>query len=138
MNMRNSKILKSLLIIAGLIASLIGAEIFVSPAIFYATYGIDLGGDTGLLNEKRASGGGLLVSGLLIISGAFVAKLSFTAVLVSTLLYLSYGMSRVMSMVIDGVPVEGLVQAAIIEILIGLACMVALVVYREKGKRYPQ
>lgn len=129
--MKNSKVLKTLLIISGLIASGIGAAILFAPVAFYATYGIELGGNFSLLNEIRAPGGALLASGILILAGAFVEKLSFTAVVVSTLLYLSYGLSRVLSIAIDGIPVVELVQAAVLEIVIGLACVFALVRYRE-------
>jgi hypothetical protein len=132
--MKNSKVLKTILIISGLIASGIGAAILFAPVAFYATYGIELGGNFSLLNEIRAPGGALLAIGLLIISGAFVDKLAFTAVVVSTLLYLSYGLSRVMSIAIDGMPAEGLVQAAVLEIITGLACVFALVKYRGKQK----
>jgi len=132
--MKNSKMLKTILIISGLIASGIGAAILFSPVAFYAAYGIELGGNFSLLNEIRAPGGALLASGILIISGAFVDRLAFTAVVVSTLLYLSYGLSRVMSIAIDGMPTEGLVQAAVLEIITGLACIFALVKYRGKQK----
>ncbi len=132
--MKNSKVFKTILIISGLIASVIGAAILFAPVAFYATYGIELGGNFSLLNEIRAPGGVLLASGTLIISGAFVDKLAFTAAVVSSLLYLSYGLSRVMSIAIDGIPAEGLVQAAVLEIVIGLACVFVLVKYREKQK----
>ena len=132
--MKNSKVLKTILLISGLIASAIGAAILFSPEAFYSTYGIELGSNFSLLNEIRASGGALLASGILIMSGAFVEKLAFTAVVVSTLLYLSYGLSRVMSMAIDGMPVESLVQAAAIEIVTGLVCIFALVKYTGKQK----
>ena len=65
-------------------------------------------------------------------SGAFVDKIAFTAVVVSTLLYLSYGLTRLMSIAIDGMPAEGLIQAAVLEIVIGLACIFALVKFRGK------
>jgi len=132
--MKNSKVLKSILIISGLIASGIGVAILFAPVAFYATYGIELGGDVSLLNEIRAPGAALLAIGILIISGAFVDKLAFTALVVSTLLYLSYGLSRVMSIAIDGMPAEGLVQAAVLEIVTGLVCVFALVKYRGKQK----
>jgi len=132
--MKNTKVLKAILIISGLIASGIGVAILFAPVDFYATYGIELGNNFSLLNETRASGGALLTSGLLIVSGAFVDKLAFTAVLVSTLLYLSYGLSRVMSIAIDGIPAEGIVQAAVLELITGLVCAFALVKYREKHK----
>ena len=133
--MKNSKVLKTILFISGLIASAIGATILFSPGAFYASYGIALGDNVSLLNEIRASGGALLTTGLLIMSGAFVDKLAFTSVVVATLLYLSYGLSRVMSLAIDGMPVEGIVQAAVLEIVIGLACIFALVQYSEIQKQ---
>lgn len=132
--MKNSKVLKSILLFSGLIASGIGAAILFAPEIFYSTYGIELDGNFSLLNEIRASGGALLASGILIMSGAFVDKLAFTAAVVSTLLYLSYGLSRVMSIAIDGIPVEGLVQATAMEIVTGLVCIFALVKYSGKQK----
>ena len=132
--MKNSKVLKTILILSGLIASVIGALILFAPVAFYATNNIELGGNINLLNEIRAPGAALLASGILIISGAFVDKLAFTSVVVSTLLYLSYGLSRVMSIAIDGMPVEGLVQATILEIIIGLASIFALVRYLQNQK----
>jgi hypothetical protein len=136
MNVKSSKVVKSILLISGLIGSGIGASILFTPVAFYATYGIAMGDNFGLLNEIRASGGALLASGLLIMSGAFVDKLAFTAIVVSTLLYLSYGLSRVMSIAIDGVPAEGFVESAALEIVIGLACIFALVKYRAKQEKF--
>lgn len=132
--MNNSKPLKALLIISGLIASGIGVAILFFPVAFYATYGVVLGDNASLLNEIRAPGGVLLSSGILIIFGVFVDKLTFTAVVFSTLLYLSYGLSRLISISIDGMPVEALVQATALEIIIGLACVFALVKYYGKQK----
>jgi hypothetical protein len=117
-----------------MIASGIGAAILFAPVAFYATYGIELDGNFSMLNEIRAPGGAMLASGILIITGASVDKLAFTAVVVSTLLYLSYGLSRVMSIAVDGMPAKGLVQAAALEIITGLACVFVLVKYREKQK----
>ena len=135
--MKNSKLNKTILIISGLIAASIGAAILLIPAVFYATYGVALGDNFGLLNELKASGGALLASGILIMSGAFVDKLTFTAIVVSTLLYLSYGLSRVMSIMIDGMPAEGFVQAAVLEIAVGLVCFFALIKYRGQEQKKP-
>ena len=132
--MKNSKVLKTILFISGFIASAIGATILFSPGSFYASYDLALGDNVSLLNEIRASGGALLATGLLIMSGAFVDKMAFTAAVVSTLLYLSYGLSRIISIAIDGMPVEGLLQATVLEIVIGLACIFALIQYSEKQK----
>lgn len=129
--MKNSKVLKTILFMSGLIAAVIGGAILFIPVAFHATSGIVLGGDISLLNEVRAPGGALMVSGILIMLGAFVIRLTFTSTVVSGLLYLSYGLSRLVSMSIDGMPADELVQAAVIEIVIGLVCVFALVKYRE-------
>jgi hypothetical protein len=134
--MKNSIVLKTILVLSGLVASGIGASILISPSSFCAGYGIALGSNASLFNEIRAPGGALLASGILIISGAIVDKLAFTAALIAALLYLSYGLSRAMSIAVDGMPSEGLILAAAFEITTGLVCVFALVRYREKGKRY--
>jgi len=130
--MKNSRVLKVVLFVSGLIAAGIGGAILVMPAAFYASNGIDLGGNVSLLNEIRASGGALLAAGILIISGCFVASLTFTAVVVASLLYLAYGLSRILSFGIDGMPSEGLMQAANLEIVIGVVCVCVFAKYREK------
>lgn len=129
--MKNSKVLKIILFISGLIASCIGAAILFMPVTFYAGSGITLGADISLLNDIRAMGAGLLALGSLIIAGAFVAKLTFTSAVISTLVYLSYGLSRIMSIAIDGMPVDALVQAMVLEIIIGLVGVFALLKYKE-------
>jgi len=130
--MKNSNVLKSILFLSGLVASGIGAAILFAPLAFYASYGTVLDVDFSLLNEIRATGGAVLASGLLIMSGAFVAKLAFTATLVSAFLYLPYGLSRVMSMAVDGMPAEGFIQAAVLELAIGLVCVFAFIKYQDK------
>ena len=129
--MKNSKVLKIILLLSGLIASGIGAAILFNPVAFYTGSGIHLGGDISLLNDIRAMGAGLLAIGMLIMSGAFVAKLTFTSAVISTLVYLSYGASRIMSIAIDGLPVDALVQAMALEIIIGLVGVFALIKYKE-------
>lgn len=128
--MKNSFLLKTLLFIAGLIiAGIGGAELF-TPVGFHAASGIALGDDINLMNEMRAPGGALLALGLLIIAGAFIPALTFTAIIVATMLYLSYGFSRVLSIAFDGMPDTTLLQATGLEIAIGLICAFSLVRYR--------
>lgn len=133
--MKRSKVLKLILFLSGLIAAGIGAAVLFVPEPFYALSGIELGGQVSLLSEVRAPGGALLVCGLLIMSGAIFAALAFTSVVLSTLLYLSYGLARILSMAFDGVPADSLVQATVLELAIGLICLFALLRYREPGQR---
>jgi len=130
--MKNSKTLKIILIISGLIGIGVGASILAIPVSFYATNNINIEGNISLLNEIRASGGALLASGVVIFGGAFVAKLTFTSTIIASFLYLSYDLSRILSIAIDGIPAEGLVQAVILELIIGLVCLFSLVIYIKR------
>ena len=128
--MKNSKVLEILLIISGLIGTGIGGALLFTPVAFQASAGIELGDNISLLSEIRAPGGALLTSGILMILGAFVANLTFTSTVICTVIYLSYGISRILSMIIDGMPGEGLVIATAVEIVIGLVGVFALLKYR--------
>jgi len=129
-DMKTSKVLRIILLVSGLILTGVGGAVLFMPVAFYAGNGIDLGGNISLLNEIRSPGGALLASGILIMLGAFVAKLTFTSTVISVLMYLSYGMSRILSIAIDGMPTEGLLKATAVEIVIGLVGVVALLKYR--------
>ena len=75
---------KALLVVAGAVAVVIGAAVLLTPVAFSESYGIVLGADPDALSERRAPGAGLLVVGGLLVAGAFVARLRFTALLVGT------------------------------------------------------
>lgn len=125
--MKNVKLLNTILLVSGFIAAGIGGAILFVPVGFHALNSIELGGNVSLLSEVRAPGGALLACGLLIMCGAFVARLRFTAIILSALLYLSYGLSRILSMALDGMPGTNLMQATILELVLGLVCALALV-----------
>lgn len=128
--MQDSKLLKTVLIVAGLVAIWIGGSILVDPVGFERSYGIELGTDINLRSEIRAPGAALLAGGLLMMSGAFVSRLAFTATLMATLWYLAYGGSRLLSFIVDGMPTSGLVQATVAELAIGLLAGFALIRFR--------
>ncbi|MEU0478305.1 DUF4345 domain-containing protein [Streptosporangium sp. NPDC006013] len=133
--MRNARPLRLVLFVSGVVAIGIGAATLFAPAAFHGTNGIELGSDAGLLSETRAAGGALLAAGVLVVLGAFVARLAFTATVVGAATYLAYGLSRLLSIALDGIPASGLVLAAALEIIIGLACVFVLVRYRHHGGR---
>jgi len=123
-----TKIQKPLLLFAGTLLILIGALIVVSPVDFYATNSIDLGSNVSLLNELKAPAGFLLAAGAFIVVAIFVQRMADTATLLATMIYLSYATSRFASMGFDGIPAAGLIQAALLETVIGLACLAVLLV----------
>ena len=129
--MRDSKVLKTILIIAGLVGMIVGGANLFVPVAFNASSGIDLGNNISLINEMRASGGGLLLSGIVIFLGAFLSHLSFTSTLLATILYLGYGFSRVVSIMVDGMPSGDLVSVAIFEIFVGLIALFGFLKYKN-------
>lgn len=130
--MKNSKALKTLLVFSGLIATGIGVVTLFAPVEGFGRLGIDLGGQINLLSFIRAVGGAFVVTGgIVIILGVFVAKLTFTSTILATLMFLSFGLGRLFSMVIDGMPGDVIVAAIVLEMIIGLAGLFALLKYRE-------
>ncbi|MEM8710802.1 MAG: DUF4345 domain-containing protein [Planctomycetota bacterium] len=117
----------------GLIAASIGAMILATPATFHATNGIELGTDPSLLSEVRAPGGTLFALGLLILAGGVRPSWAQLSTAVSAVVYLAYGLSRVLSMVLDGVPDAGLVNAAAFELVLGAGCAAILASAHRRG-----
>lgn len=134
---------KLLLLLSGLVASGIAGTILFAPDAFYAAYGIELAGNTDLTNELKAPAGALFVAGLLILAGVFRGRLTVVSFATATVIYLSYGFSRLLSFGIDGLPHTGLVEAAIFEISLGTICLLALIPELKtrtatRGGRYPR
>ena len=132
--MKNSKALKTYLFFSGLIAIAIGASTLFAPVGFLGRIGpsgIDLGGQIDLLTSIRAAGAAYLASGIVIIIGVFVAKLTFTSTVIATLMFLSYGATRIFSRAIDGMPADAVTAATILEMTIGLAGVFFLLKYQE-------
>ncbi|WP_033438040.1 DUF4345 domain-containing protein [Saccharothrix sp. NRRL B-16314] len=124
---------KALLSASGLVLAVIGAVSLFAPVAFHAVNGIDAAGDPSLLSELRAAGGALLAIGSVVLLGAFVPRLTPTAAALGALLHLSYGLSRLLGMAVDGMPSAGLVTAAAVELLLGLGCAGVLVRLRRTG-----
>ncbi|MBC8268320.1 MAG: DUF4345 domain-containing protein [Rhodospirillaceae bacterium] len=123
------------LIVSGLIGIAIGGALLFTPVEFQASSGISLADDVNLLSEIRAPGGALLAAGIIIVSGAFVQKITQTSILLSCLFYLSYGASRLVGVMVDGVPNNTVIAAMACEIIIGLISLFALLSFQRKQNR---
>ncbi len=130
MRTKLAKIQIALLLVSGTLLILIGIFIVVSPIDFYGSNNIDLGANVSLLNELKAPAGLLLAAGFFMISAIFVRSKTDTALRLAALIYLSYAVSRFVSMAFDGIPASGLVIATALEATIGLACLLVLLVSR--------
>ncbi len=135
--MQSKKPLRFLLGSSSLIALVIGASILFAPAWFHGFNGIELGADPSLLSEVRAPGGALMVLGALMGVSLFVPSFTQTSTLIAAAVYLAYGLSRLLSLGLDGMPSPGLLGATALELAIGVACVSALLRARPRRGSSP-
>jgi len=131
--MKNSKVLKGILILLGINLIVLGSWRLLDPIGFFDFSGLLLSADAGLLNEARGTGGAIIGFGLLILLGAFKKKLTYTSTIVAVVLFLGFGIARVISVVLDGNPGEALYKGIIGEFVFGSLALFALIKYREKS-----
>ncbi len=117
--MKNLKSIKIFLFVTGMIGVIIGASLLLNPIEFEASAGIHLENEVNILSEVRAPGGTLMAAGILIASGAFISGMTYISIILAALFYLAYGISRTISILLDGVPTDTLVMATVSEIIIG-------------------
>lgn len=130
MKAKLAKTQQTILFVAAALLILVGFYILASPASFYASNNIELGENPSLLNELKAPAGMLLVAGMFMIGAIIVRDMIDSATWLAALIYLSYATSRLASMAFDGVPATGLVLAAALEGIVGLACLAVLLIRR--------
>lgn len=114
--------------LAGVAAGFIGASILAAPQAFFAGNGVELNADPSLMSEIRAPGGVLLIAGVYLLYQAIVARQLRLALEVGSAVFGAYGLARLLSIVLDGVPSTSLIAAtgaelAIAIVLLGLSRM---------------
>ncbi|WP_297104806.1 DUF4345 domain-containing protein [uncultured Devosia sp.] len=115
-----------LLVTGALIAFVLSLAVLFAPAAFYAGYGITVGGDIALLNEMKAPAGAILLAALVMAVGLINPAWLGSALLVGALLYLGFGLGRVIALTSDGIPPASLLAAMAVELLLGLGFSQAL------------
>ncbi|WP_411847084.1 DUF4345 domain-containing protein [Roseibacillus persicicus] len=113
-------------IVSGLILLGIGSAILLTPEGFHASNGIALQKNASLMSEIRAPGGLLFASGLLITIGSFRDRLRSQSVKLATLVYGTFGLARLLSMILDGMPSQGVIGATVIELTVAALGLVIL------------
>lgn len=131
MKMQNSKVLKAILIICGVIFILAGSVALFSPVGFTERNGIDIAGNLSLFSDYRAMGGLILGPGIIILLGAIHHRMAFTSTVVAAVVYMTFSLGRILSILLDGLPAEGLIRATVLETVLGLLAVFALVKYRD-------
>ena len=116
-----------LLLTAALILLTIGSLVLFTPTTLYASNNVMLVQDPNLLSEIRAPGGLLFAGGLFVLASVFAPGLKRPALGLSTLFLLSYGLARLVSMHLDGMPSAILIAATAVELAVGLLCLWTLI-----------
>ncbi len=118
---------RSLLALAGGLLLFIGSAVLFQPIAFAAANGIDLPASRSLLSEFRAPGGLLIASGVLMLVGAVRGQFLNEGLALATLVYGTYGVSRLVGAAVDGWPSASLRQAMGLEIAVAIVCAIVLV-----------
>ena len=121
-----SKFVKSFLFLSAAVLLLIGALLSFAPDVLYASSGQILP-DTVLLRSDLRSGGMLLLlSGLFVFWSALRGTHAKSALQLSALVYVGYGLGRFVSLAADGAPDAALITVMGIEWALGLAALALL------------
>lgn len=119
--------------IAGLMLLTIGDAVLLTPQAFYANDGVLLGNDPSLLSEIRASGGLLAGGALVIFAGIVRPGVRSLAMTLSVLIYGSFGLARLLSLTLDGMPSNSLLVATAIELTVATIGITMLYLQPKPG-----
>ena len=128
---------RSVLAVAGLVAVAVGVGLLVDPVGFEALNDVVSASDTNSLSEARGTGGGLVAVGGLVLAGAVVPAVGRASALLAALVYLGYGLARLVSIAVDGVPSAGIVVVAAAELTLSAACAALLRAPSERQLSVP-
>ncbi len=110
-----------------------GAWRVALPIEFYNFSGLTLDNDIGILSEARGAGGAILGLGILIFLGAFFPSLTFTSIIVLIVVFLSYGLARLLGIAADGAPGPDIIKGIISEFIAAPIGIFAFLKYRKKS-----
>lgn len=132
-----NKLIVSLLHLNGWVAVLIGCFILIDPETMFSSYGLPTDLSAGLMSELRAPGGLLISSGLLIVRNSLTTQRHQRGLQVSILVYGSYGIARLLSISLDGLPPAEILTAMGIELGLVLLSIIALTALRQQSVTSP-
>lgn len=117
---------KTFLGAAGGLLIAIGAGVLFQPEAFSAANGVVLSDDASQLSEVRAPGGLLLVNGLILLLAVGRDRFTGMGLILTAVVYGTYGLSRLVGLALDGVPSQPLMQAMVIELAVAAIAMILL------------
>lgn len=132
--MKNSIILKTILLISGIILVAAGIGAFQTPGEIATTQGLKLGAHASFISNALVAQLLMLIGGSWIILGAVFQKLSFVSTLLSSIIYLSFCLSQISAITLNGMDSESAATDAFVQAVIGLTAVFALILYSTDTK----
>lgn len=133
----NNTLVVAFLVLAALIGLYVGIGLVFTPAEMQAQSQIILGDNASHFSETRAPGMAILSASLFAILAVFRLNLRKTALTIMALFFLSYGLGRLLSLALDGMPADGLFYAMIGELFMGVLAFVVLLRLKGNEKMKP-
>lgn len=109
------------LTLSGLMLLFIGGFIASTPSAYLLQFNPETQASISFLSELRAIGTGLLGVGLMATLSLFIPKLRIITLGASTIVFSSYFLGRMVSLIVDGMPNSGILIASIIEFIFTFA-----------------
>ena len=109
---------RTLLAGSGTLLGVIGAAMLTRTEAFLAMSGVEISSSPSLLSELKAPSVLLILAGTLMLIGSARLRFSDLGLTVGVVVYGSYGVARLVGMVMEGLPSESLVIATLIELVL--------------------
>jgi hypothetical protein len=93
--------------------------------------GVGIGTEVNMLNDVRGLGGLFIGAGITVLAGIFLSRMRFTSIILAIVVMLSFGVGRTVSVMMDGIPADGLVKTMMAEFAIALIGLVIFFKYKE-------
>ncbi|MEL6870260.1 MAG: DUF4345 domain-containing protein [Pseudomonadota bacterium] len=105
---------------AGATLAFIGGALMFTPRAFLRMSDIVVEQDPSLLSELTAPGGVLLIAGTFMVLAVIRPHFTKLALMIGAIVYGSYGIARLASMAMHGVPSQSLITAAAVELAVAV------------------
>ncbi len=116
------------LALSGFLLFMVGTMRLSNPTKTYSkNSGIELAKDVDLLNEVRGVSALMMSSGIIILLGTIMPKLTPFSCVVAVLLFLGFAIGRLLSIVTDGKPNKKIIQGLFSELILGGANLFCLI-----------
>ena len=129
-------VIRFVLVATGMVLLLVGGSVLAAPKRFLAANGIDVQEDPSLMSEMAAPSGIMIITALLMLAGVVRPRFTNLGLVAGGVVYGAYGVSRIVCLVIHGMPSPALITAALFELVVsGVLIMVRMTLASQQETR---